>query len=140
MARSFGVTSRRSDSSRSWARTVGGGDLRSTGGRIASKRTRVRSRRMADQKTDDTTPPLARRGARPFAGPAGAPVGARPFTRPATTQRPTAAPFAPPVLPGKRTLGNAPPLDVRPASPVAPQAIPSALMATHVVPSGTDET
>jgi len=92
---------------------------------------------MADQKTDDTTPPLARRGARPFAGPAGAPVGARPFTRPATTQRPTAAPFAPPVLPGKRTLGNAPPPDVRPA---APQAVPSAPIATHVVPSGTEET
>jgi len=45
--------------------------------------------------------------------------------RPAATQRPTAAPFAPPVVPGKRTLGNASPPDVRPAAAAAPQAVQS---------------
>jgi len=49
---------------------------------------------MAEQKTEDTKPPVARRGARPFVGPAGAAPAA-------TTARPLARPAAPPARPGR---------------------------------------
>ena len=97
------------------------------GGRIASTRTRAGSRRMADQKTEDTKSPLPRRGARPFVGPAGpAPAGAaRPFLRPLSTpQRTTAAPFVPPVVAGKPALGgSAPAPAARAPTPVAMPAV-----------------
>ena len=52
---------------------------------------------MAEQKTEDTKPPVAHRGARPFVGPAGGSPAARPLLRPAATPaRSTRAPFAPP--------------------------------------------
>ncbi len=81
---------------------------------------------MADQKIEDSTSPLARRGARPFAGPTSAPVAGRPFIRPATNQRPTAAPFVPPVVPGKQALGSAPPPVATAATPVATESVASA--------------
>ena len=75
---------------------------------------------MAEQKTEDPKPPLARRGARPFAGPAGAPNAPRPFLRPATPgQRPAPAPFAP------RGVAAGSPLGVpAPPAPAAPTSKP----------------
>ena len=82
---------------------------------------------MADQKTDDTKSPLARRGPRPFAGPGSAPSAARPFLRPAApSQRPTAAPFAPIVVPTRPALGGGPPLTARQPTPIVTPSVPPA--------------
>lgn len=93
---------------------------------------------MADQKTDDTKSPLARRGARPFAGPGSAPSAARPFLRPATpSQRPTAAPFVPPIVPTRPALGTSEPLAVAPVPTVrpTPAAVPVAAPVAVSVPA-----
>jgi nicotinamidase-related amidase len=92
---------------------------------------------MAEQKTEDQQPPIARRGARPFAGP-GSASPARPFLRPATPgARPGAAPFAPAVLPSRPALGNAraalPP--VQSVAPSPPASTPPALEPPVVPPN-----
>ena len=73
---------------------------------------------MAEQKTEDTKPPLPRRGARPFAGPASAPNAARPSLRPAIPgHRPAPAPFAPRTVSAGSPLGiPTPPASAAPAS------------------------
>ena len=96
---------------------------------------------MAEQKTEDTKPPVARRGARPFVGPAGGTPPARPFVGPAgptpaarpsfrpgaPSTRPGAAPFAPPVAPERAALGDTRVAPVPPVAPVALTASPAAL-------------
>jgi hypothetical protein len=76
---------------------------------------------MAEQKTEDTKPPVARRGARPFVGPAGAAPAARPLLRPAAPPaRPGLAPFAPPLSPNRASLGVVPRTSA--PAPVGPDA------------------
>ena len=80
---------------------------------------------MAEQKTEDTKPPVARRGARPFVGPAGVAPAARPLLRPAATPARGRPPFAPPLSSDRLALGAA----RAPALPVtAPIAGPESII------------
>ncbi len=121
------MTSRPSDSSRSWARTVGGDDLTIDRRPYRFERTRVGAAGWPIRRT--TTPRHLSRGAARdrLGGPPALRRRAARSSRPATAQRPTAAPFVAPVVAGKLVFRNAAPAPAaKTPTPAAPPSIPSA--------------